>query len=75
MLQVSGVSLILLGVWVLMDTAKVHLLNLLMVEDDSRILILIISYTLIIIGTGMIGLVSMGCYTMQTKPSFIYVVR
>lgn len=71
----SGVSLILLGLWVLIDSGKVHLLNLLMADDESRYIILIISYAFIIIGTGNIFLVSMGCYTIQKKPSFMSVVR
>lgn len=73
-LQVTGAGLILLGFWVLLDTSKSHILHLLLAEDTARLVILLLSYLLLLLGCSMVGLVFLGCYALQTRPTLILVV-
>lgn len=74
-LQVTGGGLILLGFWVLLDTAKSHILHLLLAEDRARLVILVLSYLLLLLGCSMVGLVFLGCYALQSRPNLILLVN
>lgn len=74
-LQVTGSGLLLLGFWVLLDTAKSHILHLLLAEDKARLVILVISYLLLLLGFSMVGLVFLGCYALQSRPNLILLVN
>ncbi|XP_054268398.1 tetraspanin-18-like isoform X2 [Macrosteles quadrilineatus] len=68
---VTGSCLILLGFYVLLDASKAHLLHLVATEGEAKYCIVVISYTLFLIGCGMMGLVFMGCCKLHSKPWLI----
>jgi hypothetical protein len=64
----------MLGFWVLLDDSTTHLLHLVTGDGRTKFFIVIIAYTLFLIGSGMIGLVFMGCCTLHSKPWLITTV-